>query len=74
VGLIVPHVVRALVGPAHRALLPVTVLAGGVTLTLADVAARLVSPGTPLPIGAVTALLGAPFFVHLLRSRNKANR
>jgi len=72
VGLIVPHVLRGAVGPRHRALVPVTALAGGALLTLADVAARAVAPGTPLPIGAVTALLGAPFFVALMR--RKANR
>jgi iron complex transport system permease protein len=70
VGLIVPHVCRRLVGPDHRLLLPVTVLAGGVLLTLADVAARVVSPQFPLPIGAVTALMGAPFFVYILRQRS----
>lgn len=70
VGLIVPHVARRLVGPDHRTLLPVTVLSGGILLTLADVAARVVSPEQPLPIGAVTALGGAPFFVYILRQRS----
>jgi len=70
VGLIVPHVARRLVGPDHRTLLPVTVLAGGILLTLADVAARIASPQFPLPIGAVTALCGAPFFVYILRQRS----
>lgn len=68
VGLIVPHVIRRLVGPGHRALLPVTILAGGTLLVAADLLTRLVSP-VPLPIGAVTALLGAPFFLLLLRRR-----
>jgi iron complex transport system permease protein len=70
VGLIVPHVARRLVGPDHRTLLPVTLLAGGALLTLADAAARVVSPQMPLPIGAVTALCGAPFFVYILRRRS----
>jgi iron complex transport system permease protein len=70
VGLIVPNVARRLVGPDHRVLLPVTVLSGGILLTLADVAARLASPQFPLPIGAVTALAGAPFFVYILRQRS----
>jgi len=69
VGLVVPHVVRALVGPRHRALLPVTVLAGGTALVLADVLTRMVSLESPLPVGAVTALFGAPFFVVLLRRK-----
>lgn len=69
VGLIVPHVLRSVVGPRHRALLPAALLGGGVLLVLADVAARVVSPGRPLPVGAVTALLGAPFFALLLRKK-----
>lgn len=69
VGLIVPHVARRLVGPDHRCLLPVTVLSGGILLTLADVVARVATSQYPLPIGAVTALGGAPFFVFILRQR-----
>ena len=69
VGLIVPHVVRILVGPDHRALLPVTILAGGAFLVAADVLSRLLFPPAGLPIGAVTALCGAPFFLWLLRRR-----
>jgi iron complex transport system permease protein len=69
VGLVVPHVVRRLVGPGHRTLLPVAVLAGGLFLTLADIVSRALSPETPLPVGAVTALAGAPFFVYVLRRR-----
>ena len=68
VGLIVPHICRRLVGPDHRMLLPVAMLSGGILLTMADVAARFVSP--QLPIGAVTALCGAPFFVYILRQRS----
>jgi iron complex transport system permease protein len=70
VGLIVPHVARRLVGPDHRTLLPVSLLAGGTLLALADAAARLVPTPMPLPIGAVTALGGAPFFVYILRRRS----
>ncbi len=70
VGLIVPHVCRRLIGPDHRLLLPVAVVAGGLLLTMADVASRVVSPQHPLPIGAVTALGGAPFFVYILRRRS----
>jgi iron complex transport system permease protein len=69
VGLIVPHMVRRLVGSDHRTLLPVTVVAGSAALALADVVSRAVSPGSPLPIGAVTAIGGAPFFVYLLRRK-----
>ena len=69
VGLIVPHVVRLLVGPDHRALLPVTILAGGAFLVAADILARIVLPPAGLPVGIVTALAGAPFFLLLLRRR-----
>jgi iron complex transport system permease protein len=67
VGLIVPHGARALVGSGHRRLLPAAFLLGATFLVLADVAARTVSPSGELPVGAVTALSGAPFFLYLLR-------
>jgi iron complex transport system permease protein len=67
VGLIVPHVVRAIVGPAHRAVLPLSVLLGAVVVTVADTVARtLVSPAE-LPLGVVTALVGAPVFIWQIR-------
>ncbi|MFC6835986.1 vitamin B12 ABC transporter permease BtuC [Halomarina ordinaria] len=67
VGLIVPHVMRLLVGPDHRILLPTSALAGSVFLVLTDTLARS-GPGE-LPVGVVTAALGAPFFLFLLRRR-----
>ena len=70
VGLVVPHLMRLLVGPDHRLLLPASALAGGALLLLADLAARLVVAPAEMPIGIVTALIGAPFFIFLLiRSR-----
>jgi iron complex transport system permease protein len=69
VGLVVPHALRALVGADHRLLLPASALAGAVTLVLADTAARSVLPPAEIPVGVVTALLGAPFFLALLRQR-----
>ncbi len=69
VGLIVPHGARVLVGSAHRRLLPAALLLGAAFLTFADVAARTLSPSGELPVGAVTALVGAPFFLALLRGR-----
>lgn len=70
VGLVVPHLMRLLVGPDHRLLLPASALAGGALLLLADLAARLVVAPAEMPIGIVTALIGAPFFLYLLiRSR-----
>jgi iron complex transport system permease protein len=67
VGLIVPHVMRLLVGPDHRVLLPTSALAGGIFLVLTDTVAR--SAAATLPVGVVTAAIGAPFFLFLLRQR-----
>ena len=66
VGLIVPHIVRLLIGPDHRWLLPASALAGGVLLLLADTIARIIIAPTELPTGILTAILGAPFFILLL--------
>ena len=66
IGLVVPHLMRLLVGPDHRLLLPASALAGARLLLLADLAARLALAPAELPIGIVTALIGAPFFLYLL--------
>lgn len=66
VGLMVPHMVRILLGPDHRALLPASFLGGATALVLADLAARVVIAPIEIPVGIVTALLGGPFFVWLL--------
>lgn len=67
VGLVVPHVLRLVAGPDHRLLLPASMLYGGALLTLADLGARLAGG---IPVGIITALVGAPFFIWLLvRSR-----
>ncbi|MCB9559664.1 MAG: iron ABC transporter permease [Kofleriaceae bacterium] len=66
VGLMVPHALRALVGPDHRVLLPASMLAGGALLVLCDTFARLAIAPAQLPVGIVTALLGAPFFLMIL--------
>jgi len=71
VGLIVPHVVRTFTGPDHKALIPASALFGGILLIWADVIARSAIPGSEVPVGIVTALLGAPFFLYLVRSRRK---
>lgn len=68
VGIIVPHIVRRLVGSNYRAILPVTVLFGGAFMVLVDVVARTVVAPAELPIGVVTAFLGAPFFLLILRT------
>lgn len=67
VGLIVPHAARALVGPPHRASLPVAALLGASLTVLADLLARTLRPGQELPVGVITAIIGAPFFFFLLR-------
>jgi iron complex transport system permease protein len=66
IGLIIPHIVRLLVGPDHRWLLPATALAGASLLMIADSIARVVVLPAELPTGILTALLGAPFFIALL--------
>ena len=67
VGLIVPHVARILVGPDHRILVPVSILAGAILLLSADMVARTILAPVELPLGVVTAMFGAPFFILLLR-------
>lgn len=67
VGLIVPHALRLIVGSDQRTLLPLSFLAGAAFLTLADLGARLVLDPTEIPIGVITALLGVPLFLVLLR-------
>ena len=71
VGLVVPHISRRLCGtPAHRLVIPVSALTGGVILIWSDTLARTVATGGgELPVGLVTAFLGAPFFLYLLRAR-----
>ena len=67
VGLVVPHIVRLCLGPDHRVVLPGSALAGAALLLTADVAARLLVAPAELPVGLLTALVGAPFFILLLR-------
>jgi iron complex transport system permease protein len=67
VGLIVPHILRLVVGPDHRVLLPTAAFSGGAFLVAADTVAR--AGATELPVGIVTAAVGAPFFIYLLMNR-----
>lgn len=69
IGLIIPHLMRLIVGPDHRYLIPASALAGATLLLMADVVARSVMAPAELPIGIVTALVGAPFFLYLLTRR-----
>lgn len=73
VGLIVPHALRGIIGPDHRLLLPASMFGGAVLLALCDTLARTIVPMHHLPTGAVTAVLGGPFFVGiLLRQKRRA--
>jgi iron complex transport system permease protein len=70
VGLVVPHAMRALVGAGHRRLIPTAALAGASFLVIADAGARVALAPAELPVGVVTGIVGAPFFLILLvRSR-----
>jgi iron complex transport system permease protein len=70
VGIIVPHTVRLLAGASYRIVLPVSMIGGAAFLVLADVAARTVQSPAEVPIGVITALAGAPFFLFVLRSQH----
>jgi len=72
VGLIVPHVMRGVIGPDHRALIPASALGGGVFLAVCDAVARTVLAPLEIPVGVVTALCGGPFFLVILRRKRKA--
>lgn len=72
VGIIIPHAVRLIWGPDYRFLLPLSVLTGAVFLVLADLVARTALAPTEVPIGVITAICGAPFFLYLLRRKKRA--
>jgi iron complex transport system permease protein len=67
VGLVVPHLLRILLGPDHRLLLPAAFFGGATFLVLADLVSRVIVEPNELPVGVVTALIGGPFFLYLLR-------
>jgi iron complex transport system permease protein len=67
VGLIIPHICRMVFGPDHRLLLPASFLTGAIFLVLADLLARTILAPVEIPVGAVTAAIGAPVFIYLLR-------
>jgi iron complex transport system permease protein len=72
VGLIIPHLVRALVGSDHRRLMPASILVGSIFLIWTDVIARSVIPSVELPIGIITAMIGAPLFMYMLIKKGYA--
>ncbi len=69
VGLIIPHIFRMIVGPNHRILSLLSVVGGAAFMILMDSVARSVISPDDLPIGILTALLGAPFFIYVMRTR-----
>ena len=69
VGLVVPHMMRMIVGPDHRVLIPASALGGAIFLIIADTLARTLLPPLEIPVGALTALVGSPYFVYLLRKK-----
>lgn len=71
VGLIIPHIIRILIGPDHRILLPASALAGGIFIIFADTIARTVISPIEIPVGIITALFGGPFFIYLLKKSKK---
>jgi iron complex transport system permease protein len=72
VGLMTPHILRLVLGADHRRLVPASVLGGAALMVLADLAARTVVAPQEIPVGAVTALLGGPFFLYLLRRERRS--
>lgn len=73
VGIICPHVTKKLLGQDHRITIPVSCLSGSLLLLLADTAARSVGSGSALPVGAITSLLGAPFFIAIIFGRKEGH-
>lgn len=72
VGLVIPHIMRIVIGPDNRTLIPISFLAGGVFLVACDYVAHIVAQSLGvLPVGILTALIGAPYFVYLLRRRKR---
>lgn len=71
VGLVVPHMIRLMVGPDYRLIVPLSAVAGAVFVVWADTLARMVLSPTEIPLGVVTAFLGAPFFIYLLTKHKK---
>lgn len=69
VGLIIPHMVRIILGPDHRVLLPASALLGGIFMIFADTIARTIISPVQIPVGIITALFGGPFFIYLLKTR-----
>jgi len=74
IGLVVPHITRLLIGPHHRRLLPLSALMGALILVIADLLVRGDASYAVIPLGVVTAVMGAPFFLFLLMKQRKLMR
>jgi len=72
IGLIIPHMMRLLVGSDHRILIPASALTGAIVLIVCDTLARTIMSPSELPVGVITAILGSPFFIYLLRAKKKS--
>jgi iron complex transport system permease protein len=73
VGLIIPHMLRMIVGPNHKILIPLSIIGGAAFLIFMDAVSRWIISPDELPIGILTALLGAPFFIYVMRTKRKYN-
>lgn len=73
VGLVIPHIVRLIVGPDHRVLIPFTLISGALFMIITDTLARILIPPVEIPVGVITSLFGAPFFIYLLCKNKKKN-
>jgi iron complex transport system permease protein len=71
VGLIVPHIIRIFIGPQHRFLVPLSALSGMILMIIADIFARVLMSPMEIPIGVIMSILGAPFFLYLVRHRHR---
>lgn len=71
VGLIIPHIVRIILGPDHKKLLPFCLVAGAIFMIISDTLARTLIPPAEIPVGAITSIFGAPYFIHLLIKNKK---
>ena len=71
VGLIVPHMMRLVVGPNHKILIPTTIVAAAIFMVACDIISRSVFPPLEIPIGVITAIIGAPIFIFLLKTKQR---
>jgi iron complex transport system permease protein len=72
VGLVMPHLLRLVLGPDHRVLVPSAVIGGGAYMVVCDLLARVLPKTGEMPVGVITALIGAPIFVFLLKRANRS--